>query len=350
MTETVGSLARLVGGVVHGDAEHVIAGVGDLRFSGKDRIGFLRDPKLTEAARVSQIGALLVAAPVETDANQVVVAEVDVAFARVAQRFHPLPSASTHAVAATACVHPDAFLEAPVDVGPGAVVGKGARIGAGTIIGAGAVVGEDCRVGRASVLYPRVVLYPGVVVGDRVVIHAGAVVGSDGFGYAREKSGAWVKWPQLGTVIVEDDVELGANVTVDRATLGSTRIGRGSKVDNLVHVGHNCQLGEHVAIAALSALAGSVTVGDRVQLGGHTVAGGHIKIAADARIGGNSGIVNDVPDRGDYMGYPLVEKARWARVLRTLGRLPDLAAQVRSLRPRSDRPRPPRSDPERRQP
>jgi len=346
MTQTVASLAALVGGTVHGDGSLVIRGVGDLRFAGGDRIGFLRDPKLLGAARTTKIGALLVEAPIDTPAVQVVVRAVDVAFARIAGLFHPMPRATEHSVDPTAAVHPEAVLESPVKVGPCAVVERGAHVGAGTVIGAGVVVGEECQVGRDCVLYPRVVLYPKVTLGDRVTIHAGAVVGADGFGYARAEGGEWVKWPQLGTVTVEDDVEIGANVTIDRAALGATRIGRGTKVDNLVHVGHNCSIGERVAIAGFSALAGSVVVGDRVQLGGHTICGGHLKIASDVRVGGNSGVMNDVTAAGDYMGFPLLEKSKWMRVLAWLTRLPELASDVRDLqraaRIRKDRDGPPR--------
>ncbi|MEZ5965757.1 MAG: UDP-3-O-(3-hydroxymyristoyl)glucosamine N-acyltransferase [Planctomycetota bacterium] len=342
-TETVGSLARLVGGEVHGDAGHAIAGVGDLRFAGADRIGFLRDLKLTEAVRTTNIGALLVENLVDTPAIQVVVRQVDVAFARIAQRFHPTPTAREHRVSPAASVDPSAVLAAPVEVGPCAVIGRDARVGPGTVVGAGVVIGEGCSVGRDCVLHPRVVLYPGVTVGDRVILQAGAVVGSDGFGYARDASGTWIKWPQLGSVRIEDDVEIGANVAIDRAALGITRIGRGCKIDNLVHIGHNCALGEHVAIAGLSALSGTVTVGDRTQIGGHTVVGGHLSIDADVRIGGNSAITSSVVGRGDYMGFPLMDRGRWARVLRTLGRLPELAAAVRGRgdgrRRRPDRPR-----------
>lgn len=346
MTETVGSLARLVGGTVHGDADLVVKGVGDLRFSGPDCIGFLRDVRLADAARTTRIGALLVDELIETRAVQVLVGEVDVAFARIAQRFHPTLVATEHRVHPTATVGEGAFLEEPVEVGPNVVVGRGVRIGAGTRLGAGVVVGDECRVGRECVLHPRVVLYAGVSLGARVIVHAGAVVGSDGFGYAREPSGAWVKWPQLGTVTVEDDVEIGANVTIDRAALGATRIGRGTKIDNLVHIGHNCSLGEHVAIAGFSALAGSVKIGDRVQLGGHTVCAGHLELVSDVRIGGGSVIASAVREPGDYMGYPLVHKSKWIRLLRALSQLPDLVSDLRGGRgtnrrpPRDNRTRP----------
>lgn len=355
MTDTVGSLAKLIGGTVIGDAARPITGVGDLRYAGIDRIGFLRDHKLIDAAKLTKIGALLVAEPIDTPAVQVVVASVDVAFARIAGRFHPAPQAHAHSIDRTASVHAEAVLEAPVQVGACAVIDKGARIGAGSVIGAGVVVGEGCVVGRCCVLYPRVVLYPRITLGDRVHVHAGAVVGADGFGYARDTDGAWVKWPQLGTVKVEDDVELGANVTIDRAALGATRIGRGTKIDNLVHIAHNCSLGEDVAIAAFSALSGSVTLGDRVVLGGHTITAGHLKVAADTRIGGNSGLTADITTPGDYMGFPVVEKPRWMRIMAWLVRLPEMGADVRELRrasrggdgggDRGGRPRRPNRDP-----
>lgn len=321
MTETVGSLAAMVGGRLYGDPTRRIVGVGDLRVAGHDRVGFLRDPRLLERAKTTRIGALVVAEPIETPASQIVVDNVDVAFARIAQQFHPTPRAVEHSVHPAATVHSEATLEAPVQIDAHAVVGAGAFVGSGTVIGAGAVIGSGCQVGRDCVIHPRAVLYPGVTLGDRVILHSGAVIGSDGFGYARERDGSWVKWPQVGTVVIESDVEIGANTTVDRAAFGATRIGRGTKLDNLIHVGHNCVLGEHVAMAGLSALSGSVTLGDRVVVAGHTVFGGHLSVAADTRIGGASVLHDSIERSGDYMGFPLMEKARWFRTLRELSRL-----------------------------
>lgn len=329
---TVGSLAQLVGGQVVGDGDRVVIGVADLRTAGPQHLGFLNDPKLEPAAATTAAAGLLVKKPVTTPAAQIVVANVYASFAKIALHFHPIPHAQRHEVHGTATVGADAVVEAPARIGPAAVIGARARIGAGTVIGAHVVVGEGCRVGRDCTLHPGVVLYPGVTLGDRVILHAGCVVGSDGFGYARDDDGSYIKFPQLGTVIVEDDVEIGANTAIDRAALGATRIGRGSKIDNLVQVGHNCEFGENVAIAGFCAFSGSTILGDRVSLAGHTVSAGHIKIGNDVRIGGNSVLYRDITEPGDYVGYPLQEKRRWMRSLRAIDQLLELQEAVRELR------------------
>ena len=330
--ETVASIAQLVGGELHGDGDRPVRGVADLRHAGPEHIGFLNDPKLEDAAQATSAAALLVKREVESKAALIVVPNVYAAFARVALHFHPTPRASEDKVHPTAVVADGAVLESPVEVGPGAVVGAGAQIGAGSIIGARTVVGERCRIGQSSVLHPGVVLYDGVQLGDRVILHSGCVIGADGFGYARDDDGSYIKFPQLGTVVVEDDCEIGANTAIDRAALGATRIGAGSKIDNLVQIGHNCEFGKHNAIAGFSAFSGSTIFGDRVSVGGHVVSAGHIKIADDVRVGGNSVLYRDISEADDYVGYPLQEKRRWMRSLRAIDQILELQKEVRALR------------------
>jgi UDP-3-O-[3-hydroxymyristoyl] glucosamine N-acyltransferase len=176
------------------------------------------------------------------------------------------------------------------------------------------------------VLHPNVVLYPGVTIGDRTILHAGCVIGSDGFGYATDGN-ELVKFPQTGTVVVEADVEIGANTTIDRGALGTTRIGKRSKIDNLVQIGHNCVLGEDCALAGNCALAGSTILGDRVRFNGHVVSAGHLTVCDDVNIGGNSVLVKDVRKAGNYIGYPLQKVKPWAGTLNVLSR----AAELRRL-------------------
>jgi len=329
--ETVGSIAKLVGGEVVGDPGRRVIGVADLRRAGPAHVGFISDVNLEPAAKDTAAAALLVKRPVETSAALIQVDNVVASFARVAQHFNPLPRATTHDIHPTAVIADDAVLHEPVCVGPGSVVGAKAELGAGTIIGARVVIGDNCRLGEDCTLHPGVVLYPGVVIGKRVILHAGSVLGSDGFGYAQDDDGSHVKFPQMGTVIVGDDVEIGANTAVDRGALGATRIGRGGKIDNLVQVGHNCEFGDHVGIAGFSAFSGSAILGDRVSIGGHTVVGGHLRVGDDVRIGGNSVILRDVEGPGDFVGYPLQEKRRWVRTLRAFDRLIDMSAQVKAM-------------------
>jgi UDP-3-O-[3-hydroxymyristoyl] glucosamine N-acyltransferase len=330
MTETVSSLATLLGGRVVGNGSLPIVGVADLRMAGTDRIGFVRDVKYRDAARATKLGALIVYEELETQAAQIVVADVGLAFAKVALHFHPVPRARQHSIHPTATVHPEAKLEAPVEIGPNAVVGKVA-IGSGTVIMAGAFVGDGTKIGRDCVLYPRVVCYHGLSLGDRVVIHAGAVIGSDGFGYARDGA-KWTKVPQLGGVRIDDDVEIGANCTIDRGAIGDTKIGARTKIDNLCHFGHNCVVGEDGAFAGATFVAGSTVFGDRVTMAGHVSIGGHRKIGDDVRIGGNSCVLIDVEEPGDYMGYPVVEKRKWIRLMAAQRDLLELQDRVEELR------------------
>lgn len=317
MNHTVEQLAEVVNGTVIGDGTREVRGIATLDAAGPGDIAFVRDAAYRAMAASSAAGAVLVPEDLGIEAVQVVVDDVGGAFARIAQTLHPRPVATTARIHPTAAVDPAAALDDPVEVGPHATIGAGAAIGARSIVHAGAVVGEGVRVGREVILHPRVVLYPGVVLGDRVTIHAGTVVGSDGFGYARQ-GGSWHRVPQVGGVEIADDVDIGANSAIDCGTMEPTRIGRGTKLDNLIHVGHNCEIGEHNAIAASAALAGSTRLGNDVILAGHVVSAGHLEVAAGTRVGGNSVILRTVDEAGDYMGYPLMRKRQWVRTLHML--------------------------------
>jgi UDP-3-O-[3-hydroxymyristoyl] glucosamine N-acyltransferase len=313
---TVGALAQLVSGRVVGDPSRRIVGLGDLRTAGPDRIGFVRETRYQSLAKDTRAGAVLTAVELATPASQIVVADVDVAYARVASHFHPVPRATEHAIHATAVVDPEAELEPPVAIGPQAVVGR-CRIGAGTVVAAGVVIGDRCVIGRDCHFYPHVTLYPDVQVGNRVILHANAVIGGDGFGYAREGA-EWIKVPQLGSTVLDDDVEIGAGSAVDRATLGATRVGARTKIDNLCHIAHNCTIGADCVMAAGVGIAGSTAVGDRCVFAGNVGISGHLKIGSDVRLGGGTIVLKDIPDAGDYMGHPVMLKRRFLRLLRVL--------------------------------
>jgi UDP-3-O-[3-hydroxymyristoyl] glucosamine N-acyltransferase len=313
---TAASLAELVAGRLIGDGARRIVGLGDLRTAGPEQIGFVRHKRYRDAAAASKAGALLLAEELPTKASQILVDDVDVAYAKVALLFHPLPRATEHMVHPTAVVDPEAELEAPVQIGPRAVVGR-ARIGSGTVVMAGVVVGDDVTIGGDCVFYPNATIYPNVRIGNRVIVHANAVIGADGFGYAHE-DGHWLKVPQLGTTVLEDDVEIGSLSTVDRATLGVTLVRAGSKIDNLCHIAHNCSIGYDVVMAGGAMVAGSTTIGDRCSIAGQVGITGHIKITDDVRLGGGTVVLRDIDKPGDYMGHPVLEKRRFMRLLRKL--------------------------------
>jgi UDP-3-O-[3-hydroxymyristoyl] glucosamine N-acyltransferase len=328
-TQTVASLASLVEGRVIGDGTLAIRGVADLRSAGPQHIGFVRDVKYRDAAKLSSAGALITPIDLETRAAQILVADVGLAFAKVALHFHPLPRAVVHSVHKTAVVHPEAVLEEPLVIGPNVVIGR-ARIGRGSVLMAGVSIGDGCQLAADCVIFPNVVLYHGVTVGARVVMHSGTVIGSDGFGYVRDDA-TFHKVPQLGGVQIGDDVEIGANCTIDRGAIGDTKIGARNKLDNLCHFAHNCVTGEDCAFAAGALIAGSTIIGNRVIMGGHVLTSGHLRVVDDVRVAGNSALLRDIDKPGDYMGYPAQEKLRFLRQMKAVRELVEMKKAFEAL-------------------
>lgn len=247
------------------------------------------------------------------------VEEARLALARLTARFdrRPRPDAGVHP---GAHVHPTARLGKGVRVAAGAVVGAGATLGEGTIVGPGCVVGDGARLGAGCRLHANVTLYDGVTLGDRVEVHSGAVIGADGFGYAPTRAGA-IKIRHLGTVVIGNDVEIGANTAIDRATLGATRIGDRTKIDNLCQVAHNVVIGSDCLLAGLCGIAGSAVLGDGVVLGGGTLVSDHVTIGDGARLAGRSGVTKDVPPGETWAGFPAQPYRQFARRNYLLSRL-----------------------------
>jgi UDP-3-O-[3-hydroxymyristoyl] glucosamine N-acyltransferase len=259
------------------------------------------------------------------------VADPLMAFARIVQNLRGRPTADTHTVDPTAHVHPTAKLCSGVTVGPFVAVGEGSEVGANSTLHAGAVIGRGCRLGEGVVLHPRVVLYDDCIIGDRVVIHGGAVIGADGFGY-RFQGGRHVKVPQLGWVEIESDVEIGAGTTIDRGTFGPTRIGAGTKIDNLVMIAHNCQIGRHNVIAAQVGIAGSTSSGDYVVIAGQAGIADHIHLADRAVIAAQSGVTKSVPADTRVIGFPARPEGAARRMYAVMDHLPELRKDVRRLK------------------
>ncbi len=260
-------IAELLGAKVAGDRERVIDGVAALDDAQPDELSFAEGSRQVAKIASSQAGCVLV--PPETSLpgkTLIEVAQPKVAFVQAAEALLPpqLPTASPHP---TAVISPQAQLKEDVGVGPHSLIERGALVGKGTRLGASVTVGEDAKIGNGCRLYDGVKIYPRVTVGDRVILHAGVVLGSDGFGYVFA-DGAHRKFPQLGGLVIEDDVEIGANSTVDRGSLGTTRIGEGTKIDHLVQIAHNVQIGKHRIVAAQTGISGSVVIEDGVVIGG----------------------------------------------------------------------------------
>src|SRR5258705_1343625 len=332
----VSELAERVNGRVVGDGAIVIERVADLANAGVDEIAYLDNEKFFGAATESNAACLII----PTDANAkgafkcpafIEVSNPKLAFALVAEILHaPLrrePSIHPSAVVAkTADIALTAF------IGPQVCIGEYARVGAYTRIEAGAVIGANVTVGDECVLHPNVVLYDGVSLGNGVIFHVGVCIGADGFGYVRDNMG-YHKFPQIGTVVIEDNVELGAYTCVDRAALGRTRIGRGAQLDNMVHVGHNCDIGERVVIAAQTGITGSVVIEDDAVIGGQVGFGDDTRVQKGAVIGSKAGILpGKIVRPGVWWGIPVQPLADYKRMNAHIGRLPQMREEIRELR------------------
>ena len=227
----------------------------------------------------------------------------------------------------TSVIHTTAVLPKGVDVGPHTVIGAGARLGEGVRIGANCVVGAGVAIGAGTVLYPNVTLYPGSILGDRVIVHAGARIGVDGFGYV-SSGGKHRKIPQVGACVVEDDVEIGGNCTIDRGSIGRTVIGAGSKLDNLVHVGHNVTIGPGSMLVAQVGVAGSTRIGEGVALGGQAGISGHLTVGARARVAAQAGVIGDVAEDQAVSGYPARDHRKYLKAMAHLMKLPTIVKRI----------------------
>jgi UDP-3-O-[3-hydroxymyristoyl] glucosamine N-acyltransferase len=329
---TLTDLQKVVGGRIDGDPQTRICGVSSLSGAGPGDLSFAENLKYREAARSSRAAALVVPEdfPALPGRALLRVAHPRQTFVRIMTLFDrpaPLPPPGVHP---TACVAPDAELAADVRVGEHAVIRPGARIGAGSVVDAGAFVGEGVRIGAECRIGPNVTLYHGVVLGDRVVIHAGSVIGGEGFGYVWNGE-RQQKIPQLGTVVIEDDVEIGCNTCIDRATFGDTRIRKGVKIDNLVQVAHNDDIGEHSILVAQVGLAGSITLERRVTLGGQVGVADHVTIGEGVVVGGKAGVASDIPPGQTHLGTPSHPADHAKRMFGALALLPKWLQKVREM-------------------
>lgn len=333
----LGELARRVHGEVHGDPNLDVSGVKTLEEAGPEHLSFYHNRRYLNAALRSRAGALLVGDPAPFPGRTLLLhPEPYLALAEILEIFYPPPRPQP-GVHPTAVVASSAQLGAGVSVGPGAVIGEEVTIGDRVVIGANCVIGDHCSIGPETVLHPGVVIEPRCQVGARCILHAGVVVGSDGFGFATSK-GVHRKVPQVGRVVIEDDVELGANVCVDRATLGETRIGRGTKVDNLVQIGHNVVIGEGCLLVAQTGIAGSSKLGRGVILAGQAGVTGHVTVGDGAIITAKAGAMEDIPPGVMVSGMParphrewLAAQARLYRLEKVLERFAELEKRLARL-------------------
>jgi UDP-3-O-[3-hydroxymyristoyl] glucosamine N-acyltransferase len=330
---TASAIAELVGGTLVGAADAVVTGIAPLDRAGERHLSFLALPKYAKAFEESSAGVVLIApdlaeAPGRAPARVVVPKPHDAVLKLLPVLYKaPQRAAEVHA---TAAIGRGSTIGSNVSIGAYAVVGAGARIDDGATIGAHAVVGDGARVGAQSVLHAHATLYPRAVVGERVIIHAGARIGSDGFGYV-QRGGAHVKIPHVGGCVVEDDVEIGANTTIDRGSIDDTVIGAGTKIDNLVHVAHNVRIGRLCLIMAQVGIAGSVRVEDGCILAGQVGISGHHTIGRGAQLAAQAGVFGDVPAGEVWSGYPARPHKEALRAQAALFKLAPLFRRLEKL-------------------
>lgn len=331
-------LVERLGGTLAGNPEIEVTGVAPLDAAGPSDLSFLSNPKLRDQATRSQAAALIVSpaddAEIAKDfrGTRIVAANPYAYFARTAQWFAEAdaipPSAGAHP---SACVDPSAQVAPSASIGPMCVIEAGARIGEGAVIGAGCFIGRDAVVGERTLFHPRVTLLARCRIGARGIVHSGAVIGGDGFGFANE-SGAWIKIPQTGGVIIGDDVDIGANTTIDRGALADTVIEDGVKLDNQIQIGHNCRIGAHTAMAGCVGVAGSATIGRYCTIGGAAMIAGHLTIADRVHIAGGTLISRSLRQPGQYAGaFPFAKKDEWEKSAVIVRNLAEMREKIRAL-------------------
>ena len=332
--KTTAEIAEYLQGRLVGDGSTLIERIANLENAGNHELAYVDNEKFFEVAANSGASCLLVplgaAETLRLDETAIEVKNPKLAFALVAKLLHP-PLHREPAIHDTAVIAQTADIALSSYVGPHASVGEYARIGNNCRIETGVVLGANVTIGDDCVVHPNVVLYDGVSIGSRVILHAGVCIGADGFGYVRDNMG-YHKFPQIGTVEIEDDVEIGAHTCIDRAALGKTRIGRGTKLDNLVHVGHNCDIGERVVIAAQTGISGSVVIEDDAVIGGQVGFGDHTRVQKGAIIGSKAGILpGKIVRPGVWWGIPIQPLDEYKRMNAHLGRLPQMREELKEL-------------------
>lgn len=332
MTVTVRELAEWVRGEVLGDGDLPISNARTLAEAQPGDITFVEHERHLAAWHSSRASAAVAPASVPVNGRPLIrVPDPLMAFVDIVQHLRGRPPAARGAIDATAHVHPKARIGPGVTLGPFVVVGEGSEVGANSTLHAGASVGRFCKLGEGVTLHPHVVVYDECVLGDRVTVHANAVIGADGFGY-RNHNGRHVKVPQLGWVEIEADVEIGACATIDRGTFGPTRVGAGTKIDNLVMVGHNCRIGRHNILCSQVGIAGSVTTGDYVIMAGQVGIADHLTVGDRSTLLAQSGVAHDVPPDSKLFGSPALPFKAYLRNLHDLDKVGDLRKDVKQLK------------------
>lgn len=330
------TLADLVRGTLRGDASLQMRGVGRIEDAAPDQVTFFADPRYAGFLQTTKAGCILVseanASAVPERCTAIIVDDAYRSFVHVMRLFYPPMHMERGLRHATAVIHPTAVVDPSASVGPGCVIAERCRIDANVQLYANVVLYADVAVGADTAVHANVTLAAGTVVGKRCIIHAGAVLGSDGFGYIENADGSFDKIPQVGTVVLGDDVEIGANTTIDRAAVGTTSIGDGVKIDNLVQIAHGVSIGRNSALAAHVAIAGSTRLGERNRFAGQAGIVGHVSTADDVVLHAQSGISKSITAPGHYFGSPALERRKTMRIEAAMRTLPELLHEFEALK------------------
>jgi UDP-3-O-[3-hydroxymyristoyl] glucosamine N-acyltransferase len=331
---TLAELAALTGGTVEGSASLEVNGIASVEDAAAGQLTFITSPKFLEKLGASRASAVLIGPGLDTKGKPAIrVPNASAALVILLGRFAPVPPAPAKPVDPSAWIHPTAKVAPGAVIGPNAVVDAEAEIGEGSVVGALSYVGWQARIGKGCRIFPLVALGERVTVGNGVIIHSGTVLGGDGFGFTPGPAGV-TKIPQIGTVVIEDAVEIGANCTIDRAMAGATIIRKGAKLDDQVHIAHNCVVGEQALVAAQVGMAGTAVIGRGVMFGGQVGVGDHVTIGDGARIAGGAGVHKDVPPGVDMFGYPARPAREAMKSLADVMRIPKMNERIRALEAR----------------
>ena len=328
------ALAQLLGGTVEGN-DNSITGFGKIESAVEGQLSFLANPKYEDYLYTSQASVVIVnnslALRKPVRSTLIRVPDAYAAFAQLLALYDEQQKKNRSGIQSPAHIDPSAIIGEQVFIGAFSYIGEKATIGDRTQIFPQVYIGDGVRIGKNCVLHPGAKIYAQCVLGDEVIVHAGTVIGSDGFGFAPKTDGAYTKVPQLGNVIIEDGVEIGANTTIDRATIGSTIVRRGVKLDNLIQVAHNVEIGAHTVIAAQTGISGSTQIGEQVMIGGQVGIAGHIHIGNKVKVGAQSGISKDIPEGKIMNGTPATDHASSFRQLAMIRQLPEMERRIRLL-------------------
>jgi len=327
---TLSQLAEQIGGTFTGEGSVLLTGLVPLDSAKEGHLTFLTNPKYAKLAEATNASAILLEKPIEGLSKPfLLVSNPYAKLPKLIQLFYP-PFKPEPGIQEGAWVHPKASVDPSACLYPGTVVASGAKVGARSLLYPGAFLGQEAVVGEDCILYSNVTVREKCVLGNRVILQPGVVIGGDGFGFAPDR-GTYEKIPQVGNVVLEDDVEIGANTCVDRAALGSTRIGKGTKLDNLIQIGHNVVIGESTIIVSQTGISGSTQIGNHVVMGGQVGLAGHLKIGDQVILATRTGVMEDIPEKGVYWGSPSSPMTVEMKNVAAYRQLPDLVKRVRRL-------------------